>query len=170
MKQGQLTTLVENFKLSESLDKYAVYVSWDDGDTESGPQVQSFVDIIDASSEEDACKKWKKEYGYQVKNKNTLFCFAELATDEQIAEDNALMEDFDSPISWNDLSSSDQTAVEFALPAIKKGASIKSAAFEACCRVSEGNAEPEYEDEDFYMEEPDFKKVVMFLQQEYGRE
>ena len=80
----------------------------------------------------------------------------------------SLTEDFDFPISWDDLSDSDKTAVGFALAAMRRGVSIKGAAFEACCRVSEYNTDPDYEDEDFYMEEPDFKKVVMFLRQEYG--
>jgi hypothetical protein len=59
-------------------------------------------------------------------------------------------------------------AVEFAEDDIKKGIDVKTAAIQACYRVSEGNADAAYEDEDFYMDEPDLKKVVMFLQQEYG--
>lgn len=41
-------------------------------------------------------------------------------------------------------------AVEFAEDDIKKGIDVKTAAIQACYRVSEGNADAAYEDEDFY--------------------
>lgn len=62
---------------------------------------------------------------------------------------------------WDEgLSSSDVTAVEFARSYMDQGYSMKEAVNRACEDVSWGNAEPEYEDEDFYMDEPDRKKVM----------
>ena len=66
-------------------------------------------------------------------------------------------------IRWEDLSGSEQSAVEIAHRLLMEGYSIEDAAYKACDQISYGNAEPEYEDEDFYLDEPNERKVVDYL-------
>lgn len=61
------------------------------------------------------------------------------------------------------LTGSEQYAVEIAARLIDEGYSIEDAAYKACDEVSYGNAEPEYEGEDFYEDEPDVSKVIEYL-------
>lgn len=86
-----------------------------------------------------------------------------------------------SSTDWNELSDSEQIAVEFAYnlfqhakemkkayPNRKSRDSLEDIVRIACQRVSEGNSEPEYEGEDFYTEEPDYNKVLSYFKSEYG--
>jgi uncharacterized FlgJ-related protein len=63
---------------------------------------------------------------------------------------------------WDTLSSSDQMAVERAVQYAQSGDSIEDAVQRACMDVSEANSYSEYKDEDFYLEEPDFDKVLEY--------
>lgn len=69
--------------------------------------------------------------------------------------------------AWSTLSSSDQTAVEYAVSIHDSGRDWEYAIDEGVRRVNEGNAEPEYEDEDFYLEEADEDKVREYLKRKY---
>lgn len=62
------------------------------------------------------------------------------------------------------LTGSEQYAVEIAKQLMLQGESLEDAVHEACNRVSYGNAEPEYESERFYQDEPDTDKVLKYLQ------
>jgi hypothetical protein len=73
---------------------------------------------------------------------------------------------------WVRLTDSDQFAVEYATNFIESdGYNIKdlsnidleSYARKGCYQVDEGNAEPEYAEEDFYMDEADFDAVYNYL-------
>lgn len=76
-------------------------------------------------------------------------------------------------IRWSRLSDSDQFAVEHAISYLDSNYGgienvsnddyLLDAARYGCNIASEGNAEPEYENEDFYMDEPDFNKVFNYL-------
>lgn len=76
-------------------------------------------------------------------------------------------------IRWSQLSGSDQIAVEYAISYLDSNYGgienvsdddyLLDAARYGCNIASEGNAEPEYENEDFYMDEPDFDKVFNYL-------
>lgn len=66
--------------------------------------------------------------------------------------------------SWSSLSSADQLAVEYANQFLDQGYDLEDAVYEGCRVVSEGNAEPEYEGEEFYMEEPDYSSVLKYMQ------
>lgn len=57
---------------------------------------------------------------------------------------NKMNENINTAINWDDLSGSEQMAVEFAEDDIKKGIDVKTAAIQACYRVSEGNADAAY--------------------------
>lgn len=65
--------------------------------------------------------------------------------------------------TWNDLSPSEQMAVEYARQKYEMGYDLDEAVYSGCNQVAWGNAEPEYEDEDFYMDEPDEQKVLQYL-------
>lgn len=62
-----------------------------------------------------------------------------------------------------ELSGSDQYAIEIAIGLMSQGKSIEDAAYEACNIVNEGNAEPEYADEEFYEDEADYNTVLKYL-------
>ena len=70
---------------------------------------------------------------------------------------------------WAKLSGSEQYAADLAHQSLERLSTIwteedlESAAHEACFRVGEGNAEPEYENEEFYEDEPDVSKVIEYL-------
>jgi len=66
-------------------------------------------------------------------------------------------------ISWDSLSGSDQLAAERASEYMSEGMSIEDAVRKGCMDISEGNSEPEYENEDFYLEEPDYNKVLKYM-------
>lgn len=70
-------------------------------------------------------------------------------------------------VSWNDLSEADQMAVEYASQYMESGEEMEDACRRGCRVVSEGNAESEYEDEEFYMEEPDFNRVYDYMRSTY---
>ena len=74
-----------------------------------------------------------------------------------------------SSIDWADLTGSEQSAAERALQDIKyNGIRVEDAVEDACYYIGMGNAEPEYEDEDFYTDEPDYNKVLSYLKSKYG--
>ena len=74
---------------------------------------------------------------------------------------------------WVSMSDSDQYAVEYAnayldsnyggLENVPDDDYLLDAVRYGCNTVAEGNAEPEYAEEDFYMDEPDFDKVYNYL-------
>lgn len=64
---------------------------------------------------------------------------------------------------WNSLSGADQMAVEYANQYLNQGMTLEDAVRNACNDVTWGNAEPEYEDEDFYEEEPDYRSVLNYM-------
>lgn len=66
-------------------------------------------------------------------------------------------------IEWNDLNGTEQSAVEAALAEINNGSDIEDAVHGAVARYNEENANPDYEDEDFYMEEANFVKVMEYV-------
>lgn len=68
-----------------------------------------------------------------------------------------------SNLDWNSLSGSDQLAAERASEYMSEGMSIEDAVRRGCTDVSEGNSEPEYEEEDFYLEEPDYNEVLKYM-------
>lgn len=69
---------------------------------------------------------------------------------------------------WTNLSAADQTAVEYAADFIRNGVNPTSAVYRACETVGGGNAEPEYEDEDFYQDEPNVDAVMRYVLKHYG--
>lgn len=72
-------------------------------------------------------------------------------------------ESLNEALEWDDLNGTEQSAVEAALVEINNGSTIEDAARGAVTMYNEENADPEYEDEDFYMEEADLQKVLMYL-------
>lgn len=64
---------------------------------------------------------------------------------------------------WNSLSGSDQLAAERAEDYMNEGMSLEDAVRRGCIDISEGNSEPEYEEKDFYSEEPDYGKVLKYM-------
>lgn len=66
-------------------------------------------------------------------------------------------------IEWNDLNGTEQSAVETALVEINNGSTIEDAVHGAVAMYNEENANPDYEDEDFYMEEANFAKVLEYV-------
>lgn len=75
----------------------------------------------------------------------------------------AYNESLTEALEWDDLNGTEQSAVEAALVEINNGSTIEDAARGAVALYNEENADPEYEDEDFYMEEADLQKVLMYL-------
>lgn len=77
---------------------------------------------------------------------------------------------------WSNLSSADQTAIERAIDYAKYDLNIdiedintlEDIAREGCRQANEGNAEPEFEDEDFYEDEANYNAVLEYLKYEYG--
>lgn len=78
---------------------------------------------------------------------------------------------------WSKMSGSDQAAVEEAISNIECD-NIKNITDDilsdyvrtACNDISWGNAEPEYEVEDFYCEEPNINRVLNYLRIKYNLE
>ena len=66
-------------------------------------------------------------------------------------------------VDWDDLNSTEQSAVETALVEINNGSTIEDAVHGAVAMYNEENANPDYEDEDFYMEEANFAKVLEYV-------
>lgn len=73
---------------------------------------------------------------------------------------------------WASMSDSDQFAAEYAMGFMNSDgytienvsdADLESYARRGCNQINEGNAEPEYADEDFYMDEADFDTVFNYL-------
>ncbi len=73
---------------------------------------------------------------------------------------------------WVSMSDSDQFAAEYAMGFMNSDGYIienlsdddlESYARRGCNQINEGNAEPEYADEDFYMDEADFDAVFNYL-------
>ena len=75
-------------------------------------------------------------------------------------------------VKWNSLGSSDQCAVDYILDLIEDDAhdisklpdeELKDYADRGCSHIDNGNAETEYEDEEFYDDECDRYKVLEYL-------
>lgn len=73
---------------------------------------------------------------------------------------------------WISMSDSDQFAAEYAMGFMNSDGytienvsddDLESYARRGCNQINEGNAEPEYADEDFYMDEADFDTVFNYL-------
>lgn len=73
--------------------------------------------------------------------------------------DKSLTED----ISWDDLNGTEQSAVEAALVEISNGSTVEDAVHGAIAMYNEENTNSDYEDEDFYMEEADYTKVLDYV-------
>lgn len=74
-----------------------------------------------------------------------------------------------SSTGWKDLSGSDQMAVEYASRYYESGDyNLEDAVYKACDDISYGNAEPEYSNESFYLEEPDYKNVLDYMKLKYN--
>lgn len=86
--------------------------------------------------------------------------------DEDIYSSSKINSSTDS--DWTNLSAADQTAVEYAADFIRNGVSPTSAVYRACETVGGGNAEPEYEDEDFYQDEANVDAVMRYVLKHYG--
>ncbi len=72
--------------------------------------------------------------------------------------------------TWRDLSPSSQMAVSFACDKHEQGYEWYDAIREAVSDVNNGNAEPEYEDEDFYQDEASIDDVTKYIELRYGVE
>ena len=70
---------------------------------------------------------------------------------------------------WDSLSTADQMAVEYANQYLNQGMELEDAVRNACNDVTWGNAEPEYEEEEFYEEEPDYNSVLNYMKQTNSR-
>lgn len=79
----------------------------------------------------------------------------------------------DMHVMWNSMSASDQTAAEYAIQFMESNYGIHADrcsdsdlayfAQYGCRQADEGNAEPEYIDEDFYEDEANLDSVVEYL-------
>ena len=88
---------------------------------------------------------------------------SEKERDKRLARvDKMLDEAFDTD-SWVTLSDSEQYAAEYALGLVREGCPIDDAVYEGVQYVNNANAEPEYEDEEFYGDEADYSKVFAFV-------
>jgi len=74
------------------------------------------------------------------------------------------------PRCWNSMSGADQYAAEMAISyylprdiADCSDEELEDAAWKGCQVANEGNAEPEYENEDFYMDEANLNTVLEYL-------
>lgn len=82
---------------------------------------------------------------------------------EEEQSDEGMDESLTEAIEWTDLNGTEQSAVEAALAEINNGSDIEDAVHGAVTRYNEENANPDYEDEDFYMEEANFVKVLEYV-------
>lgn len=88
-------------------------------------------------------------------------------TPEQISiiSNFKLNESLNEDISWEELNGTEQSAVEAALANIKNGSTLEDAVHGAVTMYNEANSEEEYEDEDFFMEEADYTKVLDYVKE-----
>lgn len=76
----------------------------------------------------------------------------------------AYNESLNEAIEWDDLNGTEQSAVETALVEISNGSTVEDAVRGAVTMYNEENANPDYEDEDFYMEEANLQRVMDYVQ------
>lgn len=70
---------------------------------------------------------------------------------------------------WNNLNGTEQSAAELAVSMYRRNPSdIEEIVSDAIAEYDEGNAEEEYEDEDFYNEEANYSKVLSYVKQKLG--
>ncbi len=105
--------------------------------------IQDFVDDLEASNKDYTI------YDHQTDPGCTIF----------------FQESLNKDLNWADLNGTEQSAVEAALAAIKNGSELEDAVHGAVFMYNDANAEPDYEDEDFYMEEADYTKVLEYIKQ-----
>ena len=103
--------------------------------------IRDFTDDLDAQGKEYDIYKHKSDPGC------TIFF------QESLTED----------ISWDDLNGTEQSAVEAALVEISNGSTVEDAVHGAIAMYNEENTNSDYEDEDFYMEEADYTKVLDYI-------
>lgn len=75
----------------------------------------------------------------------------------------AYNESLNEAIEWEDLNGAEQSAVETALVEISNGSTVEDAVHGAVAMYNEENANPDYEDEDFYMEEANLQRVMDYV-------
>ena len=126
------------------------FKQFDDREKQSG-MIRDFTDDLEAQG-----KKYDI-YDHTSDPGCTIF-FQESLNESEDEEDM----DFFAPY-WEDLNSTEQSAVETALVEIKNGSSIEDAVRGAVNMYNEENANPDYEDEDFYMEEANLQRVMDYV-------
>ena len=83
--------------------------------------------------------------------------------DKKLKVVDKLLDESSNSDEWKKLSDSEQAAVDLAKQYIDAGESLEDAVRYACMDISEANNSPEYEDTDFYQDEPNKQKVLNFL-------
>lgn len=77
-------------------------------------------------------------------------------------------ESLNEDISWEELNGTEQSAVEAALAELKNGSTIEDAVHGAVEMYNNANEDEEYKDEDFFMEEADYIKVLDYVKSHEG--
>ena len=81
---------------------------------------------------------------------------------------DVITESLNEDISWEELNGTEQSAVEAALAELKNGSTIEDAVHGAVEMYNSANEDEEYEDEDFFMEEADYSKVLDYVKSHEG--
>lgn len=81
---------------------------------------------------------------------------------------DVITESLNEDISWDELNGTEQSAVEAALAELKNGSTIEDAVHGAVELYNSANEDEEYEDEDFFMEEADYTKVLNYIKSHEG--
>ena len=137
----------------------------------NGETTDAIVHCEDLTGEEinfktvEEAQDWIDSYGkdclYRIDNNNNL-CATPV---EAYGEENTVSASdyLGEALNWEDLNSTEQSAAETALVEMKNGSTIEDAVHGAVTMYNEENADPEYEDKDFYMEEADYQKVLDYV-------
>ncbi len=83
--------------------------------------------------------------------------------DKKLKAVDKLLDESSNSDEWKKLSASEQASVELAKQYINAGESLEDAVQHACMDIIEANNSPEYEDADFYQDEPNRQNVLNFL-------
>lgn len=137
----------------------------------NGETTDAIVHCEDLTGEEinfktvEEAQDWIDSYGkdclYRIDNNNNLCA----TPAEAYGEENAVsVSDYlGEALEWDDLNSTEQSAAEAALAEMKNGSTIEDAVHGAVTMYNEENTNSDYEDEDFYMEEADYQKVLDYV-------
>lgn len=137
----------------------------------NGETTDAIVHCEDLTGEEinfktvEEAQDWIDSYGkdclYRIDNNNNL-CATPV---EAYSKENAVnVSDYlGEALEWDDLNSTEQSAAEAALAEMKNGSTIEDAVHGAVTMYNEENTNSDYEDEDFYMEEADYQKVLDYV-------